>query len=86
MCSFFEQLIIDSGISTGMIKTYHPNSNPYIEFFVVNGIMEGQYKQYTESGHLFNIGNYVGGKKHGEFIYYYPTGQSILDQNGNPVR
>ncbi len=44
-------------------KTYYLSGNLYATFFEINGLKEGEYNQYWESGNLFENCNYVNGKK-----------------------
>lgn len=36
----------------------------------LNGLMEGEWKFYRESGQLWQIGNFKNGQKHGSWIRY----------------
>lgn len=36
----------------------------------INGVMEGEWKFYRESGQLWQVGNFRKGQKHGKWIRY----------------
>jgi antitoxin component YwqK of YwqJK toxin-antitoxin module len=40
----------------------------------VNGLIEGEYKEYHENGNLSAIYNYVNDKLEGEYKSYHPNG------------
>ncbi len=51
------------------------------EYFMINGVKNGKYKEYYNNGVLKKICNYVNGKEEGEYKTYYDNGQ--LDSIGN---
>lgn len=36
----------------------------------INGVMEGEWKFYKETGQLWQVGNFKGGQKHGSWVRY----------------
>jgi antitoxin component YwqK of YwqJK toxin-antitoxin module len=36
----------------------------------INGIMEGEWKFYRETGQLWQVGNFQEGQKHGSWVRY----------------
>ena len=36
----------------------------------INGIMEGEWKFYRETGQLWQVGNFKKGQKHGSWVRY----------------
>jgi antitoxin component YwqK of YwqJK toxin-antitoxin module len=40
-----------------------------------NGIMEGEWKFYRETGQLWQVGNFEEGQKHGSWIRYDKKGK-----------
>lgn len=46
----------------------------------INGIMEGEWKFYRESGQLWQVGNFRNDQKHGPWIRYDKKGQLEYDE------
>ncbi len=46
----------------------------------VNGMMEGEWKFYRESGQLWQVGNFKNDQKHGPWIRYDKKGQLEYDE------
>ena len=49
-----------------------------------DGLEQGIWKEFYDSGNLKGTGNYVSGKKTGRWQYYYENG--VLEQEGNYVQ
>ena len=47
----------------------------HFEYYVKNGLKEGEFKITFEKGNLIMKGNIVEGNNQGKWIYYYSTGQ-----------
>ncbi len=62
---------------TGIVRTYYDNDNTILqeEYFILNGIKEGEYKEYHMSGELMVSCNYVNGIKEGEYKMYCRDGR-----------
>lgn len=54
---------------------YHPNGALQIKGKYVNGLQEGEWKWYRESGKVLYIENFVNGKQNGDYIFYFENGQ-----------
>ena len=70
---------------TGLCRKYKrfmfDPSNSYIEieFYCVNGLINGEYKEYDEYNRLIEQQNYVDNKKYGDGFYYeYITNDHII--------
>lgn len=46
----------------------------------INGMMEGEWKFYRESGQLWQVGNFRNDQKHGPWIRYDKNGQLEYDE------
>jgi antitoxin component YwqK of YwqJK toxin-antitoxin module len=58
----------------GVYKNYHNNGQIYKIYFHNNGIIEGEYKEYTCENILKSHRFYINGKKHGKSLFYYDNG------------
>ena len=58
----------------GLYTNYHNNGQIYRTFFHNNGIEEGEYKEYTQSGTIKAKRFYMNGKKYGESMIYHNNG------------
>ena len=55
----------------------------------INGIMEGEWKFYRETGQLWQVGNFKEGQKHGFWIRYDKKGKLEYQEtftNGNLMK
>jgi antitoxin component YwqK of YwqJK toxin-antitoxin module len=52
---------------SGVHVTRYENGQASVESTYVNGVLHGEFKYYTESGIMVEIGNHVNGELHGEF-------------------
>jgi antitoxin component YwqK of YwqJK toxin-antitoxin module len=64
---------------TGEIKLYYPSGNKEMEFYLLNGKIQGNFKSYMNNGEITEDSNFVNGKRHGdnkfiryEYEYNYP--------------
>lgn len=53
----------------------------YCEYYIFNGKMEGNYKEYYKNKQLFTICNYINGKKEGLCKKYYDNEQLYSECN-----
>ena len=61
-------------------KTFEQKGNVLIYFFKdgkikaqgisINGIMQGEWKFYRETGQLWQVGNFKNNQKHGKWLRY----------------
>ena len=74
----------------GEVLTYFfKNSKIKAEGISNNGIMEGEWKFYRETGQLWQVGNFKEGLKHGFWIRYDKKGELEYQEkfaNGNLMK
>jgi antitoxin component YwqK of YwqJK toxin-antitoxin module len=90
---FYENLEIRNGTAylknapfTGLSIKQWENRQTNEEINWVNGLRDGLYSEYTETGILVARENWVEGVKHGEYAYYFPNGgikNKGVFRNGN---
>jgi antitoxin component YwqK of YwqJK toxin-antitoxin module len=75
---------------TGDKLTYFfKNGKIKAEGISINGIMEGEWKFYRETGQLWQVGNFKGGQKHGSWLRYNKKGKLAYKEsfiNGKLVK
>ena len=49
---------------------FFKNGKIKAEGISINGIMEGEWKFYRETGQLWQVGNFNEGQKHGSWVRY----------------
>jgi antitoxin component YwqK of YwqJK toxin-antitoxin module len=54
---------------------FFKNGKIKAEGISMNGIMEGEWKFYRETGQLWQVGNFKEGQKHGSWIRYDKKGK-----------
>jgi antitoxin component YwqK of YwqJK toxin-antitoxin module len=64
---------------TGIIKAKSEGKN--FEYYVKDGLKNGEFKITFENGNLIMKGNIVNDKNEGRWVYYYPSGE--LETEGN---
>ena len=64
---------------TGIIKAKAEGKN--FEYYVTDGMKNGEFKITFENGNLIMKGNIVNDKNEGIWLYYYPSGE--LESEGN---
>lgn len=64
---------------TGIIKARAEGKN--FEYYVKDGLKNGEFKITFENGNLIMKGNIVNDKNEGKWLYYYPSGE--LESEGN---
>jgi antitoxin component YwqK of YwqJK toxin-antitoxin module len=64
---------------TGIIKAKAEGKN--FEYYVKDGLKNGEFKITFENGNLVMKGNIVNDKNEGKWVYYYPSGE--LESEGN---
>jgi antitoxin component YwqK of YwqJK toxin-antitoxin module len=87
---FYESLQVQNGIAylknspfTGISIKQWENRQTNEEISWVDGLKDGIYKEFTETGVLVASETWSRGIKHGEYFYYYPNG--ILKNKGHFV-
>ncbi len=68
-----EFIAIENG--TASVRGVFPNGKPSREYELVQGVFQGDYKEYYENGQLFSHYVNVDGETHGEQLIYYPNGK-----------
>ena len=70
----------DSNIPfTGIVKSKAEGKN--FEYYVKEGLKNGEFKISFENGNLIMKGNIINDKNEGKWVYYYPSGE--LESEGN---
>ena len=64
---------------TGLVKSKAEGKN--FEYYVKDGLKNGEFKITFENGNLIMKGNIVNDKNEGKWVYYYPSGE--LESEGN---
>lgn len=66
-----------------LIRTYHDDANTKLkeEYYMVNDMVNGEYKSYYESGQLEIICNFIDDIKHGDYKEYYDNGNLRISYN-----
>jgi antitoxin component YwqK of YwqJK toxin-antitoxin module len=64
---------------TGIVKAKTEGKN--FEYYVKDGLKNGEFKITFENGNLIMKGNIVNDKNEGKWVYYYPSGE--LESEGN---
>jgi antitoxin component YwqK of YwqJK toxin-antitoxin module len=64
---------------TGIVKT--KAKGKYFEYFVREGVKNGNFKITFENGNLIMKGNIVNDMNEGKWVYFYPSGE--LESEGN---
>ncbi len=79
---FYESLEVQNGVAylknlpyTGLSIKQWENRQTNEEINWVDGLRDGVYSEYTETGVLVARENWSRGVKHGEYAYYYPDGR-----------
>ncbi len=62
-------------MTTELVRTYYDNDILKEEYFVVNDVKEGEFKEYFITGQLYSICNYINGIIEGELKCYHTNGQ-----------
>jgi antitoxin component YwqK of YwqJK toxin-antitoxin module len=68
---------------------FFKNGKIKAEGISMNGIMEGEWKFYRETGQLWQVGNFKEGQKHGSWIRYDKKGKLEYQEkftNGNLMK
>ena len=68
---------------------FFKNGKIKAEGISINGIMEGEWKFYRETGQLWQVGNFKEGQKHGSWIRYDKKGKLEYQEtftNGNLMK
>ena len=68
---------------------FFKNGKIKAEGISINGIMEGEWKFYRETGQLWQVGNFKEGQKHGSWIRYDKKGKLEYEEtftNGNLMK
>ena len=52
------------------LRYFFKNGEIKAEGISINGIMEGEWKFYRETGQLWQVGNFKEGQKHGSWVRY----------------
>ncbi len=47
-----------------VVQTFHYNGNIKEKYLIINGLQEGEYKEYHKNGQLKEICNYQNGKRY----------------------
>ena len=67
---------------TGKELTYFfKNGKTKAKGISINGIMEGEWKFYRETGQLWQVGNFQEGQKHGSWVRYDKKKQIRVSRN-----
>ena len=77
ICNYFsndEERYLYLKNKCGLYTDYHYNGQIYRTYFHNNGIEEGEYKEYTQSGTIKAKRFYMNGKKYGESMIYHNNG------------
>jgi antitoxin component YwqK of YwqJK toxin-antitoxin module len=64
---------------TGFVKAKAEGKN--FEYYIKDGLKNGEFKITFENGNLIMKGNIVNDKNEGKWVYYYPSGE--LESEGN---
>jgi antitoxin component YwqK of YwqJK toxin-antitoxin module len=64
---------------TGIIKS--KSEGKVFEYYVKDGLKNGEFKATFENGNLIMKGNIVNDMNEGKWVYYYPSGE--LESEGN---
>jgi antitoxin component YwqK of YwqJK toxin-antitoxin module len=64
---------------TGLVKSKAEGKN--FEYYVKDGLKNGEFKITFENGNIIMKGNIVNDKNEGKWVYYYPSGE--LESEGN---
>jgi antitoxin component YwqK of YwqJK toxin-antitoxin module len=64
---------------TGLIKSKAEGKN--FEYYVKDGLKNGEFKITFENGNLIMKGNIINDKNEGKWVYYYSSGE--LESEGN---
>ena len=67
----------------GVVRTFHDKEKTKVkvEYFKMNGKIEGIYKEYRDNGQLWNEVNYIDGKMNGIYKSYNYNGQLEKEVN-----
>jgi antitoxin component YwqK of YwqJK toxin-antitoxin module len=66
----------------GDVLTYYfKNGKVKAEGISINGMMEGEWKFYRETGQLWQVGNFKHNQKHGPWIRYDRKDQLEYEEN-----
>ena len=59
--------------------SYYSNGNIEMQFYMINGKIEGNFKSYMKNGEITEDSNFVNGKRHGiyKFIDYCQYNKNI---------
>jgi len=72
---------------TGRIIEFHDNKQIKIEMRVLNGLKNGDIKQYYRSGKIQTLSNFRNGKLFGKFISFHENGnEQIITFYNNDLR
>lgn len=85
---FYENLEIQNGVAylknrpfTGLSIKQWDNKQTNEEINWTDGLKDGLYSEFTETGTLVARENWARGVKHGDYSYYYPNG--VLKNKGS---
>lgn len=65
------------GVLNGLSRFYYPNGEPYELKNYINGVQEGSWEKYNETGVLRLKGNYQAGEKNGKIFLYGDNGKVV---------
>jgi antitoxin component YwqK of YwqJK toxin-antitoxin module len=69
----------------GLYEEYYENGTKASQFYIYNGLIEGERIEWYDNGNIWLKCNYINGKKEGISYEYYENGQlwkEITYQNG----
>ena len=64
-----------NGKKHGQQIAYWQNGNKRFEFMAKNEAYEGELKEWSSSGYLYHMGNYVNGQEEGAQKMWYENGK-----------
>jgi len=66
---------------TGQVTKYFSSGDIFLQYFLINGILEGNYIAYNKYGNIVESSFFVSGKRHGKMEYHI-----IYDDNVEKCR
>lgn len=69
----------ENGKEVGNWYTFYPDGAIFVTVKFENGLMNGDYKNYTRKGILESSGKYVDGKRDGEWMFYQGLQKDVYE-------
>lgn len=61
--------------ATGLVEAVHPSGAKKARFTLVDGRAEGVWIEWYEGGAVRYVGEWRGGRGHGLWLYFHPSGE-----------